>query len=562
MLKRIVFIVLFTICTIKPMDEVERIISLLTLEEKIAQLMIVAAVADPHLNEDFMKGTPYQLSESYLKKCIEKGVGGIIFLGASEPRSQHRVTQYAQELSIVPLFIAQDAEWGLSMRMKSHVTRYPMNMTLGAISEEDDELLYAFGKRVGEECKSIGLHINFAPVADVNNNPDNPIINARSFGENPQKVADKAQLVAQGMMDAGIMPCAKHFPGHGDTTTDSHHALPVITHSPQRLDEVELVPFNHLIKNGIPSIMTAHIALPTLIQSPDVPATLSYTVMTSLLEEKLKFNGLIVTDGLGMKGVTDQYQPGELEVKALQAGCDILLCPVDIERAINCIADAVRSGLLSEAADIDHKIRKVLRAKDRFLHDNDIFDLEFLTNNNAKKLKKSLFHAAITLVRKKKLPLDPKTFSEPLEIITFGAQEKPEFIHVLRTYTDLMHTPVDAEIKPEQLRHLLHRIKGKKNIITTIHLPNRHGMIELQEKKLPTSLETAKEIGRNNIVVLFGNPYNLKHFTDASDIIVAYEDDADAQEGAALAVLGKLNPRGSLPVTAHPEFREGLGLHY
>ena len=280
----------------------DSVIATLSQDERIAQLFMVAAYSN---KDELHKQQITDLVKHYK-------IGGVMFLQGG-PLRQANFTNYLQQHTKVPLMIAIDAEWGVAMRLDSAL-RFPWQMTLGAI--EDTTLIYDMGVEVARQCKLLGIHINFAPVVDVNSNPKNPIINNRSFGENPDKVARMGIAYMKGMQDNHVLACAKHFPGHGDTDTDSHKTLPVVNHLKYRLHEVELVPFKKLINNGLGSVMVAHLNIPALDDAKDLSVSLSSKVVTGLLKEEMGFTGLTFTDALNMKGVSQFYKPGEVDVKA------------------------------------------------------------------------------------------------------------------------------------------------------------------------------------------------------------------------------------------------------
>lgn len=275
---------------------VDSVFATLTPDERIAQLIMVAAVSDTKR----ALIDPKTSNPAVVEKLIrENKVGGIVFFQGG-PMPQARLTNYYQSISKVPLLVAMDAEFGLAMRIDSTV-RYPYQMTLGAIQGNND-LIYEMGAQLAQQARRLGMHINFAPVADVNNNPNNPVISFRSFGENKYKVAEKAVAYMRGMQDNGLLTSAKHFPGHGDTGTDSHYDLPLISHSAQRIDSLELYPFRVLINNGLSGMMIAHLSIPALDKTPNLPSTLSKPIVTNLLRSQLGFEGLIYSDAMNMKG--------------------------------------------------------------------------------------------------------------------------------------------------------------------------------------------------------------------------------------------------------------------
>ncbi len=339
-------------------DKAHHIVQSLTLEQKIGQLCMVAATASPELTVKKSNSLPYNMTPEYVEYAISQlGVGGIIFLGKSTKQSIKSHIKHFQEISAIPLLIGLDAEWGSGMRLIDGLT-FPKNNRLGHYNSY--YTTFAVGYCIGKELKKLGIHINFAPVVDLDTNPDNPIINNRAFSSDPQIVTKHAHAYISGLQSAGILSCIKHFPGHGDTGVDSHYDLPLLTHNRERLEHIELMPFKNLC-NITDAIMVGHIAVPCL-DATKTPATLSHTITTELLQKTIGFSGLIITDGLGMQAVTKQYQPGELEVAACLAGNDILLCPVDIKAAIESIKHAVTDGRLS-IEQLDHKVYKIICAK-------------------------------------------------------------------------------------------------------------------------------------------------------------------------------------------------------
>jgi len=327
---------------------VDSVLNNLTLNEKIGQLFMVAAYSN--------KGPEH--SQQIMQLIRKHHIGGLIFF-QGDPNTQAKLTNIYQNYSDVPLMIGMDAEWGLGMRLDS-VISYPRQMTLGAI--RDDSLIYKMGRDIGRQMRRLGVHINFAPVADVNNNPDNPVIGSRSFGSDKENVASKSIAYMHGLQDECVLAVGKHFPGHGDTGEDSHHVLPVISHDSARLDSVELYPFRRLVETGVGGMMVAHLSVPAYIDEPHRPATLSPNIIQGLLKEKMDFKGLVFTDALNMRGVTDHFEPGVIEAEALKAGNDVLLYPGDVSRAVSHIKKQVRRGEISEE-QINQSCRKILAFK-------------------------------------------------------------------------------------------------------------------------------------------------------------------------------------------------------
>ncbi|HRW90064.1 MAG TPA: glycoside hydrolase family 3 N-terminal domain-containing protein, partial [Flavobacteriales bacterium] len=321
----------------------------LDLDQRIAQLFMVAAYS----NKDAAHETDIE------RLVRQRNIGGLIFFQGG-PARQARLTNRYQGAARTPLLIGMDLEWGLAMRLDS-TFRYPKQMTLGALREDD--LIVEMGRDIARQMRRLGVHVSFSPVADVNNNPANPVINDRSFGEDRENVARKTIAYMRGLQQGGVIATAKHFPGHGDTDTDSHQALPLIAHGRDRLDSLELYPFRRMVKEGLNAMMVAHLEVPALDSTPGLPSTLSRPVVSDLLEQELGFRGLVFTDALNMRGVADADQPGEVELRALKAGNDVLLFPIDPEKAIARIRRAVDEGELPREV-IDGKCLKVLRAKE------------------------------------------------------------------------------------------------------------------------------------------------------------------------------------------------------
>lgn len=334
----------------------------LTLDQKIGQLFMVAAVADEKIAKNCIESKSYRMDKEYITTLIEQyGIGGIIYLGKSDAEKQIRRTQHFQSLSTIPLLISQDLEPGrVGISRLPAMSCFYNNQALAKYNNR--EITQGTGLAIGHMCKTMGIHINFAPVADINNNPNNPVINDRSFGNTAEFVTKHALAFAQGLNDANIIACAKHFPGHGDTTIDSHKELPIIPHDRDRLHAVELHPFKQLIAAHIPAIMIGHLELPAFEEQPKLPASLSKKIVTDLLQKELGFTGLIITDALDMCAITNYYSNGQAELQALLAGNDILLCPVDVPAAIATIKQAIADHLITEQ-EINAHVEKILRVK-------------------------------------------------------------------------------------------------------------------------------------------------------------------------------------------------------
>ncbi len=359
----------------------------MSLKEKIGQLFMIRAFSK---NQDFLPCIP--IDQSLLNLIKNYHIGGLIFF-QGDPETQVKLTNYYQRQSPVPLLIGQDCEWGLGMRLKKAIS-YPKNLFLGKI--KNYALIHDLGKEIGRQCKALGIHINFAPVIDVNTNPNNPVIGIRSFSEDKEEVVKNGLAFATGLLDAGIIPSLKHFPGHGDTDKDSHLDLPIINHNLERLFSEELYPFNKMIEqlqNNI-SIMIAHLSVPKLEPNPKLPTTLSRKVVTGLLKEQLGFNGLIISDALEMKGVLKYFSPEQAAFLALKAGNDILLCPQNIPESIELIKQAIKEEIILEQ-ELDDHVLKILKAKEKLnLHNQKLVPeeniIKRINTEYAYKLKEDL----------------------------------------------------------------------------------------------------------------------------------------------------------------------------
>lgn len=337
--------------------------TVLSFDQKIGQLFMVTAVADEEIAKICVYRKAYRIDKEYIEQLIKHyHIGGIIYLGKSDAEKQIARTIHFQELSTIPLLVGQDLEPGrVGGTRLSEFFDFPSNQMLGVA---DDDMTYQVGYDIGQCCKALGVHINFAPVADVNNNSANRVIGDRSFGDNQELVARKSILFMQGLRDAGIIACAKHFPGHGDTDVDSHVGLPVIAHDKRRLHAIELYPFKQLIAAHIPAIMIGHLEVPAFEEIKNLPSSLSKNIVTQLLQHEMGFSGLIITDALDMRGVTHYGTSGEIALRVLQAGNDVLLCCQDVPGAIAAIKQALIDGTLSEQ-ELDQHVEKIIRVKEQ-----------------------------------------------------------------------------------------------------------------------------------------------------------------------------------------------------
>lgn len=543
----------------------ERTLASMTLDEKIGQLFIVTAFSDPDLlrptaKEFFEKavkdaGLSYKWNEYGGKEFISEvitqfGIGGVIFMSRGRSVSQLEMTNHFQRISKYPLFIAQDNETGLGDHLTDAI-RFPHAMALGAIADEN--LLYEFGREVGNECQVLGVNMNYSPVVDVNIDYRNPVIHMRSFGEDKEKVSSKAIAYMKGMQEVGVVACAKHFPGHGDTHVDSHYDLPHINKTLEELERIELYPFNKMIEAGVRSIMTAHLEVPALEPQPKVASSLSRSIVTDLLRNKMKFEGLIITDALVMQGVTRYHKSGELELKALQAGNDILLCPTHIVAAIEAIKGALADGCLS-FKELDEHVLRILKAKEQIMNHggfkSDLTEetLEHVRSEKAKALKDTLYAQAVTLCGSESDLPRPGT---SCGVIQVNSERNDAFWTVLEPHVEL--TKAIAILKPlndEDCQQVTHHLGDVPTVIISIHNIDYHNHKTYGiDSGVHQLIKDLQEQGKKVITVLFGTPYSLRRFQKTDTVIIGYEDDESSYRVVADIIAGKRQPVGVLPVT-------------
>jgi len=525
----------------------------LSLEQKIGQLFMVAAYSNRDANHE--KG---------LNQLVEKyHIGGLIFFQGG-PERQVKMHNRLQKKSKIPLLIGIDGEWGLGMRLDSTIS-FPRQMTLGAI--QDESLIYDMGKEIARQCKRVGVHVNFAPVVDINNNPKNPVINNRSFGENKQNVLRNSLAYMSGMQDNGVLANAKHFPGHGDTDADSHYNLPVIKHDIKRLRNLELYPYGKMFEKGLGSVMVAHLSIPSLDSTPNRASTLSPKVVTGLLQEEMGFRGLIFTDALNMKGVSKFYKPGEVDLLAAKAGNDVLLFAEDVPKALEKIKSAIENGSYSEA-QLNRSVAKILKAKEwAGLHKKYIVNqknvVDELKTSEARYLKQRLSEAAITLVQNKNQIIPLKELSDRnVTLITIGGK-RTTFGDELKKYVSLESTRISSSPSATQSLAAKDFVKSSNTVIIAVegtsNSPSKNFGLSNNAIDLIENLTQEKEV----ILVFMGNPYalaKLKNPERIKAILVGYQDDAYLIRAAARAVMGAIPISGKLPVTVGDYFDVNQGI--
>lgn len=519
----------------------------LTMEEKIGQLFVVAA----YTNKD-------SLHENEIKKLIvEEKIGGLIFMQDDAER-QVKLTNQFQQMSKVPLLISIDAEWGVSMRLKN-TSKFPWAMTIGA-TKNSEKLAFKVGKKIAEHCKRLGVHVNFAPVVDINTNANNPIIGNRSFGSNKENVSQKATEYMKGMLERNVLGSAKHFPGHGDTDQDSHKTLPTVNQNLTRLEEIELYPFKKLIEAGVGMIMVAHLNVPAIETDANLPSSLSKKVVTDLLKNTLGFKGLIATDALNMQGVTKNFAAGEIDLKAFEAGNDVLLFSQEVRLGKQKIMEAIAKDSLLEKR-LEESVKKILRAK-YFVGLNDLQPireeniLPDLNDAESFALTHEIVENAITVIKNKNeiLPLKNIT-NKKFAFVSFEDGENETFFTYLNKYAtfDKVGIKQTADIN---------KLKGYDFVVIGIHKNTDSPYKNYASSERTKNL--VDEIARNSpsILCLFTSPYGLKSLetSNVKSVLVGYQNIAESQQIIPQIIFGAIPAKGILPVDVNNSYKLGLSI--
>jgi beta-glucosidase-like glycosyl hydrolase/CubicO group peptidase (beta-lactamase class C family) len=532
---------------------VDSVLNSLTVDQRIAQCIWIAGYSNRDVSH-----------EVEVSDLIRKyGIGGIVFFqGTAEKQAE--LTNYYQKISKVPLLISMDAEWGLGMRLQN-IEKFPYQMTLGAIT--NDSLIYFMGKSVAAQLKRLGVHINLAPVADININPMNPVINYRSFGERRENVTAKARMYMNGMQNNGIMATLKHFPGHGDTNTDSHLDLPVILHSAERLDSIELFPFLNLINEGAGGVMTAHLNLPALDSTSKLPSTLSPAIINDLLKTRLGFKGLVITDAMNMKGVTKYFSPGVADARALKAGNDVVEFVTDVDAAIKEIRNMIDTKELSKN-DLDLKCRKILALK--YWSGLRVFQPvakealdKDLSSPATKALISDLYSAALTVLKNEDNIIPLRNLRD-LKIATVAINRNSisKFQERLLNYLPadtFSINPGDSIRSDELLGKLSDYNLVIAGVFDTDQRPNVNFGIS---QGLNDFLRKLTEKNRT-IAAYFGNPYaldKLDALQNADGLILAYQENDYTEDLSAQLIFGGIGAQGTLPVTINKNWPSGFGI--
>jgi len=525
---------------------VDSIYNQLTFNEKVGQLFMVAAYS----NKDTIHTNAIE------RLVCDYNIGGLIFFQGG-PKRQARLTNRYQSLSKVPLFIGIDAEWGLSMRLDS-TFRYPFNMTLGAI--KDLKLVEKVGVSMAKESKRLGVHFNFAPVLDINTNPKNPIIGYRSFGESKVNVTEHAIALMNGAQSQGIFSTGKHFPGHGDTSTDSHHALPVVNASLDHIEKVELYPYKRMFDEGLVSVMVAHLNVPSLEPREGYPTSISQPVVTNLLKNEMGFDGLIFTDALNMKGASNFKKPGDIDLEAFLAGNDILLFAENVPLAVEKISEAYQQGLISEPR-LAESVKKILHYKFKAgLHNyKPVEGINIYNDLNPKSnldLQYQLYENAVTVVKNQESILPIKNLNQKIAYVKMGDDTNSKFVATLKKYTDV------TEVFDANIDTLMTKLTDYETVIIGYHKSDKSWWKnpELSD----TELQLIDKIARQKKVIIdcFAKPYSLSkisNFDAIEGVVVSYQNGDVAQEVSAQLLFGAIVSKGKLPVSINDTFKAGDG---
>ena len=536
---------------------VDSVFKTLSDDQKIAQLMVIRLSSiDPATRK-------VSFYDKEVEEAIRKyNIGGIcLFQGG--PLTQANFLNHFQGIAATPLLICIDAENGLGMRMDS-VIGLPRQMMLGAI--QDPLLIYQYGRIVGAQCKRMGIQVDYAPVVDINNNPDNPVINDRSFGEDKYKVAAYGLQYMKGLQDAGVMACAKHFPGHGDVSVDSHLDLPLISKTKKQLDTLELYPFKELFKAGVGSVMIAHLYVPDIDNTPNQATSLSYNNVTRLLRKKLKYNGISFTDALEMKGVSKYFPDGEASAQSLIAGNDMLCLPGDIPGSLLKIHEAIQDRKL-RWKDINARVKKVLFAKYQYgLANWQPVNTDHLTedlNKDVKEMRKTVAEKALTLLARE----DPSVFPLPastkkkIAYMGIGLTGDNEFARRMRNDYHAHVYYFDYSLDSAKALAAAELLRGRYElVIIGLHNYNRFPANNFGISKPAVALIKQLEEEHRTVTLVFGNPYAIKNCGEARNLVACYEDDEITQDIAADLLNGRFSAIGRLPVTVSDSLKFGAGI--
>lgn len=532
---------------------VDSVFENLSRHDRVAQLFMVRA----HTN----RGKAY--SDSVGNVIKREHLGGVVFFQGG-PGRQAAVTNQYQQFSKVPLMVAMDGEWGVGMRLIDSTISYPYQMTLGAI--QDNSLIYEMGRQVAKDFKRLGMHINFAPDVDVNNNPKNPVINFRSFGENKLNVAAKGEAYMRGLQDGGILVSLKHFPGHGDTDVDSHYDLPQLPFTRGRLDSLEMFPFRQLINKGASGVMVAHMNIPALDKVPKIPSTLSKPIITGVLKNDLGFKGLIFTDAMDMKGVVKYFPGGEADLRSLLAGADVIELSENSARAIKLIRKAIRNKRITWER-IEYSVKKILAAKYWAGLNNR---QQVITSNlyaemnrpEALALNQRLADAAVTVLKSDSL-LKAIDFNKRTALVSVGTSDMTTFQkELMPKFKNSLTFIMSKNATTQDIVNVNEELAGYEQIIVGVH-DTRLRPQSVLDYSNELKLFIAELTRMNSVISVFANPYTiagLPGLENSKTLMVNYQQSDELQIAAAKVITRQIKASGTLPVTINTFFKYGDGL--
>ncbi|SKC09082.1 beta-glucosidase [Soonwooa buanensis] len=526
--------------TKKAKEWIDKTYNQLSEDQKLGQLFIVALYTN--------KGIDH--IQEIRNLVTKEQIGGLILMQDDAAMEINLVNEF-QSRSKVPMMIGMDAEWGLFQRI-AKAYKFPWAITLGAI--QDEKLVYDMAAKIAADCKRMGINWDFAPVVDVNTNPSNPIIGNRSFGSDVNNVIKKASSYSHGLQDNNILAAIKHFPGHGDTSADSHYDLPLVDHKIDRLDQIELAPYKNLIKEGIGGVMVAHLYVPALEKEANVPASISKSIITDLLKNKLGYKGLIITDALNMGAVANRYQPGQLDALAFKAGNDIMLFSQGVKEGKRLIAEGLSKGEISKDR-LEESVKKILLTKyylglNKYENKNPENIIADINNASHQQLVQNLYENALTLLKDNKqlLPLKStdKIYYLPLEEAPYN------------TFANSLKNNLNVEVITTSQ---LNKLPKNSKLIIGIHKDNSTAYKPYKISE--TSKQTIVKAAKTNQVILdiFGSPYALRDLdtTNISTVLVSYENNDDSQKASVNGLTGKTKISGRLPVLVNDTWQFGAG---
>ena len=555
-------------CALRPLDEaakewVSRTLSGMSLEEKVGQVLVAGT------RTGFPNVHPQEIGD--IRENIQRYHVGAYHAKPGNILTASHLLHRMQETAKIPLLITADLEGGLGLIFEGG-TRFPKAMAIGATF--DPETAYQVGQLTALEARRLGVHVNFYPVVDVNNNPQNPIISVRSFGEDPERVSQLATAYIRGCQEHGVLATAKHFPGHGDTSADSHLELPVITASLERLRRVELPPFEAAVRAGVEAIMTAHLYVPALEPQDGLPATLSERILEGLLRQEMGFEGLIFTDALSMRGISAHYPTGDAALRAFRAGADLILLPPSVGAAFQGLLAAIRGGTLSEER-LNRSVRRILQTKARLsLHQNSHpvnfreYD-QFIGPQEHLDAAQQIMDRAVTLVRDEKevLPFSPRPEQSVL-LLTVTDDPSPAgergwalVSEFRRWHGKTIHFKVTADVALTQ-RHLIQELAQRVDYLVVgayVRIAAYKGSIELSHDQIEL-LTSLCSVDRPFAFIAFGSPYLLSFLPQLPTYILTYEDYPGAELAAVKTILGQVPFQGKLPITLPELYPIGHGI--